>query len=137
MQLALYKKPNSRLGSRLLHWIVTKVTGSEYSHAELVIHGYAYSASMPDGGVRARVIWFDPNKWDIFEIDGDEQKALEWFHAHMGQGYDWLGAARLAIPFIPQRRGKWFCFEAIGAALGIPDSSHMTADDLLERAVRG
>ena len=63
-------------------------------------------------------IEFDPAKWQIIEVDGDEEEARAWFEAHNGAAYNVSGTARFLFGFIPQSRGKWFCSEAVAAALG-------------------
>jgi hypothetical protein len=74
-----------------------------------------------DGGVRFKIIEFDPEHWDIVDIPGvDEAKVRSWFNQHLGDKYDVRGLAAVLTP-IPQNKYKWFCNEAIGAAMGITD----------------
>lgn len=121
MQIAFYKAPGA-LADRL----VRLVTGSKYSHCELVINGTACSSSIRDGGVRMKGIYLDPAKWDVVDVDGDVTAAWSWFATHVGQRYDWAGVFRFVIPFLPHRRRQWFCSEACAAALGLPDPADWT-----------
>lgn len=116
MQLAFYKAPGT-WADRLIRI----VTGSKYSHCELVINGTACSASIRDGGVRMKTIYLDPAKWDVVDVDGDVTAAWDWFATHAGQDYDFLGALSFVLPFLPSRSKQWFCSEACAAALGRPD----------------
>lgn len=133
MMLALYKGPpvNDWMHS-LAHWAVCTFTGSRYSHCELFIDGRAYSASARDGGVRAKVIDFTSGRWDLLPIQGDEAAAVAWFMEHDGAAYDWAGVLRFALPFLPQRRGQWFCSEACAAALGMPGAADLSPQTLME-----
>lgn len=127
MQLAFYKAPGT-LADRL----VRLVTGSQYSHCELIINGTACSSSIRDKGVRVKTIYLDPAKWDVVEVDADVTVAWNWFATHAGQSYDFLGVFRFVIPFIGHRTGKWFCSEACAAAMGLPDAWAYSPQDLFE-----
>jgi hypothetical protein len=115
--IALYKGPASNWWDRLRDFAVKVWTRSRYSHVELVIDGIAHSSSPRDGGVRAKFIQFAPERWDLYEVNINEAAAFAWFCEHSGQNYDWLGIVRFVFPFVPHRKGHWFCFEAVAAAL--------------------
>ena len=88
MQLALYKGPAPTIWSKVVNWAICgfdtvrqSVRGRalvlvRHSHCELVIGGKCYSASDRDGGVRGKAIDLDSGHWDVFEIDGNEARAL-------------------------------------------------------------
>ncbi len=122
MQLALYKGTRGGLAgvyNRLVRWI----EGGPYSHCELVFaSGMAASASWMDGGVRLKRIDFDPSRWDLVELSNqlDEEAALAWFEQRLGARYDLAGNIRFVLTWWPHSRTRWFCSEAIGAALGVP-----------------
>lgn len=124
MQLAIYKGPANKLSHRLFHKAVCIVTGSIYSHAELIIDGVAYSASHRDKGVRAKTIDFGTGRWDVIDLPQfDElaaQTALAWFVAHDRQPYDIVGLFGFVVPWCAESPRKWFCSEAIAAALALP-----------------
>ena len=115
---ALYKGPATGWFNVLWHHAVCWWTGDIHSHCEMVIKGVCYSSSNRDGGVRAKVIDLTTGRWDFYLVDGDEDEALAWFKLHMGQGYDWLGPCRFVLPLLPHFLRRWFCSEAIAAALG-------------------
>ena len=119
MKCAFYKAtlPGVQgLYSRLVRFI----DRGAYSHCELVFSdGMSASSSFLDRGVRFKQIDFDPAKWDIVEVTGDEKSARQWFNAHAGQPYDLIGTARFIFGVIPPSQKKWFCSEAVAAALGM------------------
>lgn len=121
MRLASYK--GTRPGLSGLFNVATRWwLGGPYSHTELIFSdGACASSSFLDGGVRFKRIEFDPEHWDIIDCLGDEDAARAWFDAHEGDGYDVLGLIGFVWRRSTHERGKWFCNEAIGAALGIPD----------------
>jgi hypothetical protein len=117
---------------RFLHALICAVTRSSYSHCELVIDGLCYTSSNRDGGVRAKRIDLTTGAWDVFPITGDREAALRWFREHYRECYDWIGALRIALPFLPNHARKWFCSEAVGAALGLPQPERITPQSLLD-----
>ena len=106
------------LYSRLVRWI----DRGAYSHCELVFSdGMCASSSFLDHGVRFKRIEFDASRWDVVEICGNEADARAWFNAHAGDPYDLIGTARFIFGAIPPSQNKWFCSEAVAAALGMRD----------------
>ena len=121
-QAAFYKGTRPGLAgiySRVVRWW----TKSDYSHVELVLStGRAWSSSFEDGGVRSKLIDFDPARWDLVDLPPAlERAAVVWFEAHLGAGYDLVGNLQFVVSPIPHSRRRWFCSEAVAAALGIPD----------------
>ena len=127
MKIAFYthtKKGWQGVTERLIRWW----TRGNYSHCELVLsesNGISEcgSSSGIDGGVRIKHMALDPSHWDVVEIGlGDPSRAKAWFLAHDGDKYDFFGLLGFVI-----RRGdldeknKWWCSEAVAAALGLPE----------------
>lgn len=102
---------------------VRLVTKSIYSHCELIFTDeIAASASFLDGGVRFKNIDFKDDNWDFIELPPSlEKKARNWFTAHDGQKYDLLGNLHFIFPLVDDNKQKWFCSEAIAAALNLKD----------------
>lgn len=121
MKLASYKgtRPGLQgLFNRAVRWWL----GGRYSHTELVFSdGVCASSSWLDGGVRFKLIKFDPAHWDIIDVDGDESRARQWFCDHVGDGFDLLGLFGFVWRRGTQDRSKSYCTEAIAAATGFPD----------------
>lgn len=120
LRAAFYKGTRPGLAgmyNRLVRWW----TRSPYSHVELVFStGMAASSSFEDGGVRFKRIEFDPERWDFTTLPPHmETAAITWFEQHLGQSYDLVGNLHFIVSPVPQRKGKWFCSEAVAAALGV------------------
>lgn len=122
MRLALYRatRPGIQgIYSRVTRW----VDGGPYSHCELIFSdGLSASASFIDGGVRFKAIDYDPAHWDFIDLPPSmEPAARQWFIDHEGARYDLIGNLKFVAWFIPHSESRWFCSEAIAAALGMPD----------------
>lgn len=111
---------------------IRRATSSIYSHNEICL-GHPFeavvtcmSSSGMDHGVRAKVMQLKPENWDILPVPGmDAAQVWARFQKIEGQGYDYAGAARFALPLIfPVREhpSRWFCTEAglylLGLAVG-------------------
>lgn len=138
VMLALYKGPPrndwmhtaSHYGIRLWTW-------SKWSHAEIVIDGWCYSASARDSGVRRKQIDLSSGRWDLVSLPLTEQeisRALAWFLRHEDDLYDYWNIGRFILPIIGHERYQWVCFESIGAALGLAAPQKLTANDLFRWA---
>ena len=127
MQIAFYRGTKPGLAgvfNRAVRWW----TNGPYSHCELVVsmlpggQAQCWSSANLDGGVRQKVIVLDPAHWDLLEVPWvGVLAAVDWFWRHEGDGYDTLGL----FGFVGRRgdgdQGKWFCSEAVAAALGFED----------------
>ena len=122
MKIAFYTatRPGLQgLYNRLTRWI----DRGPYSHCELIFSdGLSASSSCIDGGVRFKRIEFDADHWEIIEVGGDEAAARAWFEMHNGAPYDFMGTARFVFGFLSNSAGKWFCSEAVAAALGLREA---------------
>ena len=78
MQLILYKAPGSIWDKG-----IRVVSGSMYSHAELVIAGELYS-SMYGVGVRKKASAIKPEEWHSFECIQSAREALIVFEGEQG-----------------------------------------------------
>jgi hypothetical protein len=108
------------LYNRLGRWL----DHGPYSHAELVFSdGMSGSASYMDHGVRIKYIGYTSGDWDFVEIPARfELVARNWFIGERGKKYDLMGNINAAFGFVPHSRDKWFCSEAIAAALGLNEA---------------
>lgn len=137
--IALYKGPPAELYRKVGHYGIRLWTWSKWSHAELVIDGWCYSSSVMDGGVRRKKIDLEDGHWDVIEIhltDDQLTKALLWFAAHDGDGYDYHNIVRWVAPFIPQHPLQYVCFETIGEMLDMAGAYRLDADDLYAWAMK-
>ena len=122
MKIAFYKgtRPGvAALFSILVRWWLR----GKYSHCELIFSdGISGSSSWLDGGVRLKRIDYDPEHWDIIEIQGDEKYAREWFRSHLGDKFDLLGLLGFVVRRGTEDKSKWFCSESVAAAIGFEQS---------------
>lgn len=128
VKIAFYKD-KSALFNRAVSWW----TNGPYSHVELIIDGVSYSSSFRDGGVRKKVIEYKPDHWDMFQLDCStetEQSAVAWFEKHMGQKYDVIGLIGFVIGTVSGNKRKFFCSEAVAAALGYDETWRFDPNDL-------
>lgn len=148
MKLAMYKGPPTGFWHRIAHWFTCRWTGSEYSHCELAFcrsdtaggKWLCASSSARDGGVRLKYIDLASGHWDVYDLPQFDQAATNaaraWFYerADARSGYDWLGLLWFVLPikaFNNPRR--WFCSEAIAAALGLPKPHKFHPQRVLDR----
>ncbi|XXQ68951.1 hypothetical protein ACKLNO_03590 [Neisseriaceae bacterium B1] len=149
--LALYKGKKSGKGAkvqlaRLMDWLIRKITRGQYSHCEIAIRlnpndktqtaqYRCYSASLRDGGVRAKTMPLPADKWDLIHLDNNAalRQAVEQIHyvRTQGQGYDYLGALGIVLPF-HQRANKWFCSEWCAASLGLAQPERYSPNSLAQ-----
>lgn len=105
---------------------VRLITKSQYSHVEIQFSdGQSASSSYLDGGVRYKAVDYSvASDWDSIELPDAlfESGARAWFDAHAGQGYDLMGNLHFVVSVIGDEKTRWFCSEAVGAALGLPNS---------------
>lgn len=121
MKLAFYKAKRGGF-TGLFDAVVRWWTRGPYSHVELVLDdGTCWSASMRDGGVRAKVINVASGNWDLVEIDRDPAFAAAWFEAHEKRGYDYLGLFGFFWRPYYGASSRFFCSEAVAASLKFRD----------------
>lgn len=101
------------------------LTGSLYSHCELVAPGQAgpivetMGASMRDGWrVRRGRIDTKSGSWDVLTFPVDPNVSWHRAVALEGARYDAIGALLSASLFARPREGRWFCSELVAYALG-------------------
>jgi hypothetical protein len=123
VQVFFYKGTRPGLAG-IYSWGVRKVTQSPYSHCEILFSdGMSASASFTDHGVRFKKIDYEPEHWDVIDLPSElfEARARQWFTEHDGDPYDLLGNVYFLFSLIGGDKDKWFCSEALGAALGLPE----------------
>lgn len=130
MKIAFYKGTHKGLYgifNRLVRWW----TRGPYSHAELIFaepqHSKAhlcFTSSFLDGGVRGKLIELDEAKWDVVELNSENfnaARAYAWFQINLGLKYDVMGIFGAVVRSVEDDRDKYFCSEAIAAALGLSE----------------
>jgi uncharacterized protein YycO len=106
-------------------------TDGPYSHAELVVgetpdgKSICWSSTYLDRGVRQAELELNPADWDVRELrltSAEQAAALAWFEQHAGEPYDVLGLLGFVWRREEGAKSKWFCSEAVAAALGWPEA---------------
>lgn len=150
IMLAFYKgKKSENPDTTFFDRLICFVTGSRYSHVELVYYfvkesnvGYCWTASPRDGGVRHAVIQFNNEHWELFEYhgklpaflkDATKPEIVAWFKPKEGMKYDWVGAVGTVIRLIKQIETKYFCSEIIGEFFGLVKPHLLTPKKLFRQ----
>ena len=118
------------------------LTGSLYSHCELVAPGQAGSmvetigASMRDGWrVRRARIDTGSGSWDVLRFPGDPDQVWARAVTLDGQPYDVWGAL-LSASALSRPRSGWFCSELIAHALNYREPWEFSPGMLAATAIK-
>ena len=88
------------------------------------------SATGVDGGVTMKQLPTPPDLavWDLVPMPWvNGESVLSWGREHQGEPYDFMGVARFAVPWmLREHPSRWFCSEASGAAIGLPEAWRFT-----------
>ena len=137
IHVAFYKSNHDK--AKFMDKIISLTTNSMYSHVELVFDiaidkfsGYCYSSSPRDGGVRSKLIEFNPTRWDLVEVDTDktEDELYKFMSDHIGKKYDWLGAVGVVVPWFNGKEHRWFCSEIVAEFLGLSNPPRVSPGTL-------
>lgn len=121
MLVALYKGPAPGL-QKISHGLICWKTKRPHSHCEIVLSdGLCYSSSSRDSGVRRKEIDIESGKWDLIDIEGDEDYVKYFFELTKGNGYDYAGVARYVFPSLPNITHLWYCSEWCASALRLKE----------------
>ena len=113
VKLAFYKGKGT-VYSKLIRWW----TKGKYSHTEIIIDGYQYSA-VEGIGVRKESHRYNEDEWDYLDVYGlNIDDVLEFFEMTSGHKYDKIGILGFVVPF-KDRSSEWFCSEWCSNALKI------------------
>jgi hypothetical protein len=98
-------------------------THGPYTHCELVFSDGRSASSVPGQGVRftepGSIDFNDTTQWELMDLTGlDEVRAIDWFTANQGHGYDFWGDASFVLGILTHSKGHDFCSEACAYALG-------------------
>jgi len=110
-------------------------TWSRFSHVELVTDGplrasnAVISASKRDGGVREKVIAWNPAHWVFVELPDSATVPpgpyiMTKYYA--GRAYDTWGAVATVFRFARPHASKWFCSELMAHSLNFEDAERYT-----------
>lgn len=124
MKIAFFKGIQPGFGPALFDHLVHWWCAGPYSHCAIVVGANPdgtttiASSTFLGGGVGYQSVTLDPANWDVLDAPGDLEAAKAWIEAHEGQGYDVIGLLRYVGPRGDGEKRKWYCSEAVCAALG-------------------
>jgi hypothetical protein len=148
MKIAMYKGPPDDFWHTVGHKGTCLWTRSRYSHCELVFGDapvggkhLCASSSARDGGVRFKRIDLASGRWDVYELPGydefDEAYARQWFNDNDAAKYDHFALLWFILPISAFDRSKrFFCSEALAAALGMRHPHKQHPQRLLDAALK-
>lgn len=130
MKIALYIGNHSKddLLARLGWFAIRLFQEGKYAsvtHVEAILEEHdngevtIASSSVREGGVRTKRCNLNPDNWIIINTSWDVERAKQWFIDHDGEPYDYRGALASALPIQWSQNGRWFCNQAVGAAVGL------------------
>lgn len=148
MTLAMYKGPAAKALYQFTHWFTCLWTHSDYSHCELVFGGpdedglsMCASSSARDGGVRFKRIDLSSGHWDIYPLpqftEADYRSAMAWAVECGDAKYDWLGLLWFLLPIRFEHPRRFFCSEAVGHMLRLPEPYKLHPQRLLDLLMVG
>ena len=102
---------------------------TRYPHGGIVVGGVLHQ-STARGGVHKVADW-NPERWELFDLGGDDIAGLERYEQRKGNGYNWIGLLPfMGVPGSDSERD--YCFQlAYFMATGIYPKGLVTAETLL------
>lgn len=121
IRFAFYKGKGNFMNALIRWW-----TNGPYSHTEVIVEqrgnaSLCYSSHKPDGGIRGKWRYLDPEEWDFVDIDYDAELCKKWYEDRKGAKYDMLGLLGLVFRRDDYSRIKYFCSEANASSVGISE----------------
>ena len=134
MKLALRKShpQNAKWQYRAFATLTKWRLVSDYSHGGIVIGNKIYHTNAQNGLHESE---FNPDRWDLFDIEGDEEDTLALFEMLKGMPYDYLGLLAFVSPFVPGSDSRMYCFEWCALVMGMELGGRVTAEMLLRKAL--
>jgi len=134
--IAFYKGHGGNWWQRTQDRLIRFFTRGKYSHCEIAelasprLGAYnCFTSSPRDGGVRIKGMGLPSAKWDLIAIEGGGDEAAEFYLAHKGKKYDWLGVLGFVLR-TKQSPNRYFCSEYVAEFLGFPEPWRFSPNDL-------
>lgn len=99
--------------------LIRAVTWSQWSHVDLVLPGGVLLGATVSKGVGYDMMDYrlsHASAAALVHLPADFDKAIAWAQTQVGRGYDWFGAAGLALHRDWEEEDLWWCSEYIGKA---------------------
>lgn len=136
MYLALRTTPafDANWLDRFAHAVVKARLVTRYPHGGIVI-GNTLFHSTSRKGVHATDDW-TPDRWELYDVGGDDERALDCFRKRERNGYDWVGLLPfIGVPGSDSKRD--YCFELCFYMMtGVRSNGLVTAETLLSIAMQ-
>ena len=100
---------------------------SLWCHGGIVIGDRLYQVNAAHGLHESD---YTPERWDLFDVGGDDAVVLELFDALAGARYDYLGVLGFGLP-VRGDADRLYCFEWCALAMGVEPQRWMTPEKLL------
>lgn len=111
---------------------------SAYSHGGIVIDGVLYHATAARGLHKLRAGEWTPERWDLFDVGGDDAAALALFQKYKGAAYAWLRLLTFLGFKAVRDLTKMYCFEWCFLAMaGVFPTERMTPEKLFALGALG
>ena len=112
MILALRKTAptNATIWQRIACWIIKARLVSAYCHGGIVIDGVLMHSTSDDGLHAVGPGYWTPEHWDLFDVGGDDKRAVQIFRAMQGTPYDWVSLLAFVGLRVSDAR-RMYCFE--------------------------
>ena len=127
---------NAHVWQRLACWAIRTRLVSRYCHGGIVIDGRLFHTNATSNLHVLEPHEWEPSRWDLVEVGGDDQQALRRFALYKGALYDWLSL----LAFVGLRvsdTNRLYCFEWCWLAITgkVPDF-RVTPELLLLHSVK-
>jgi len=104
---------------------------THYPHAGIVVGDTLYHATSRHGVIAEP---FNPTGWVVFDIGGDDARALELFKEQEGKGYDWISLFAFVMLNASDSQ-RWYCYELSSYMMtGKRPGARVTPESLLIEA---
>ena len=118
---------------RLFAWATRVRLVSDYCHGGIVIDSMLYQVNAARG---LHATSYDPQRWDLYPVDGSDETALLLFDLWQHASYDYIGLLAFVTPWRFGRADRLYCFEWCALCLGIPIDDRITPERLLAAAIQ-
>lgn len=106
---------------------------TSYPHAGIVIGDTLHHATAQHGVISEP---FTPDGWVVFDIGGDDARALSLFYDQKGKGYDWVSLFAFIMVNASDSQ-RWYCYElSYYLMTGKRPSDRVTPETLLIESKR-
>jgi len=135
MKIAFYKWSWNIIDKIIRLW-----TWQKYSHCELIFPWWdSFSSSAIDWWVRFKRIKFNPDNWDIIQLELWADQVINMLYKAKQESWKWYDYFAIffnhILDFWAECPNRWFCSEICWYLLWIENSYKLTPEDLYNKIV--